>query len=136
MRGQKGWRGPRRPSSASLSLLPLLYAEEAWICASYRSAYNDMYLATVSPENPGRAQEELERLSQLAERTGGKLLARAAYHRAIDIGAQGVVDTYFSEGPQENMAWEAYQEANQSRSAEQLLARGMTERALSSEAAG
>ena len=54
-------------------------AEEAQIHAAYRAAYNDVYSSTVSPESPERAQEELERILRQAERTGDKLLARAAW---------------------------------------------------------
>jgi hypothetical protein len=74
-----------------------------------------------------------------AERTGDKLLARAAYHRAIDLSVQGVVDSYLSSRPQENRAWEsytaAYQEVSQSKGMDGLLERSLTDRAFS-EAAG
>src|SRR5215218_439380 len=83
-------------------------AEEAQIRASYRSAYNDVYYATIPYEDPAQGAQELERLLELAERTGDKLLARAAYHRGIDMGAQKVVDTYLAARPNENKAWEAY----------------------------
>ena len=113
-------------------------AEEAHIHAAFRSAYNEVHSATRSPESPQDAQEELERILQLAERTGDKLLARASYHRAIDLGAQGVVDSYLSSRPSEERAWasytEAYRDAQQSRSYESMLARGLAERAFSSEA--
>jgi hypothetical protein len=115
-------------------------AEEAQIYAAFRSAYNDVYSATLSPESLERAREELERLLQLAGRTGDKLLARAAYHRGIDLGAQGVVDSYLSSRPSEERAWtsytEALQEANESRGIGRILERGLTDRAFSSEAAG
>jgi hypothetical protein len=39
-----------------------------------------------------------------AERSGDKLLARAAYHRAIDLGIQSVVDAYLASRPAENRA--------------------------------
>ncbi len=114
-------------------------AEEAQIHAAYRAAYNDVYSSTLSPESPEQAQEELERLLHQAERTGDKLLARAAFHRAVDLGVQGVVDTYLASRPQENRAWEsytaAYQEAGQSRDVMHLLSRNPTERALSSDQA-
>jgi hypothetical protein len=80
-------------------------AEEAQIHAAYRAAYNDVYSSTLFSESPGEAQEELERLLDQAERSGDKLLAKAAYHRAIDLGVQSVVDTYLSTRPQENRAW-------------------------------
>jgi hypothetical protein len=115
-------------------------AEEAQIHAAFRAAYNDVYSSTASPERPEQAQEELGRILAQADRTGDKLLARATYHRAIDLGAQGVVDAYLSSRPSENRAWEsytaAYQEVSQSRGIEGLLARGLTERAFSSEPTG
>jgi hypothetical protein len=113
-------------------------AEEAQIYAAFRSAYHDVHSATVSLETPEQAQEELERILQQAERTGDKLLATAAYHRAIDLGAQEIVDAYLASRPQENRKWasytEAHQEASQSRSIEGLLGRGLMARAFSSEA--
>src|SRR5829696_8412979 len=115
-------------------------AEEAQIHAAYRAAWGDVYSATRSLESPEQAREELERLLSQAERTGDKLLARAVYHRAIDLRVQKVVDTYLSARPSENRAWEsytaAYQEVNESKGMEHVLARGLTERALASEAAG
>ena len=115
-------------------------AEVAKIHASYRAAFNDVYSSTRGAESPGQAKEELERVLEQAERTGDKLLARAAYHRGIDLGVQEVVNAYLSTRPQEERAWdsftEAYQEANESRSIEGLLGRGLTDRAFSSEAAG
>jgi hypothetical protein len=115
-------------------------AEEAQIHAAFRAAYNEVRSSTVFPESPERAQQELGRILSQAERTGDKLLARAAYHRAIDLGAQGVVDTCLSLRPQENKAWESYtaahQEHRESRGIGPILERGLAERALSSEAAG
>jgi hypothetical protein len=115
-------------------------AEEAQIHAAFRAAYNEVYSSTVSPESLDQARENLERILEQAERTGDKLLARAAFHRAADLGVQSVVDAYLDTRPSENRAWEsytaAYQEVNQSRGLEHVLARGLTERALSSEAAG
>jgi len=109
-------------------------AEEAQIHAAFRSAYNDVYSSTASPESQGQAEEELGRLLQQAERTGDKLLARAAFHRGIDLGAQSVVDAYLEQRPAEGRAWEAYttahQEARGSQGIEGLLARGLVERAF------
>ena len=111
-------------------------AEEAQIHAAYRAAYNDVYSVTVSFESPEEAQEELERQLQQAERSGDKLLARAAYHRAIDLGIQSVVDAYLASRPAETRAWESYTaehlEVNQSKDIGHLLERTLTERALSS----
>jgi hypothetical protein len=112
-------------------------AEEAQLHAAYRAAYNDVYSSTLIVESPAEAQEELERLLGQAERSGDKLLAKAAYHRAIDLGIQSVVDAYLSSRPTENRAWEsytaAYQEANQSKDSGHMLERTLTERALSSD---
>lgn len=114
-------------------------AEEAQIHAAFRAAWSDVYSSTLSPESPEQAQEELERLLHQAERTADKLLARATYHRAIDLGVQSVVDAYLTARPAENRAWEhyteAYQEVSQSKGIEHVLARGLTERAFSSDPA-
>jgi hypothetical protein len=131
-------------AKAAVFRVPIPYtaneAEEAQIYTAFRSAYNDVYFSTVAfDENPGQAGEELGRILAQAERTGDKLLARAAYHRAIDLGVQGVVDAYLSSRPQEERAWdsytEAYQEANQAKGIDGLLERSLTDRAFS-EAAG
>jgi hypothetical protein len=113
-------------------------AEEAQIHAAYRQAHNDVYSSTAYLDGPGEAREELERLLGQAERSGDKLLARAVYHRAIDLGAQSVVDSYLASRPTENRVWEAYtaahQEVSQSRGLGHLLERTLTGRALSSPA--
>ncbi len=112
-------------------------AEAAQIHAAYRSAYNDVYSNTLFFDSPAEAGEELERLLDQAERSGDELLARAAYHRAIDLGIQSVVDSYLSSRPAENKAWEAYtaahREASQSKDIGHMLERTLAERALSSE---
>jgi len=114
-------------------------AEAAQIHAAFRGAFSEVLSATASPESPHQAQEKLEEIMDQAERTGDTLLARAAYHRAIDLGIQGVVDSYLSPRPKESKAWEAYtqahQEVSQSRDIMHLLGRSLTERALSSDPA-
>jgi hypothetical protein len=114
-------------------------AEEAQIHAAYRGAYNEVSAAT-SAKTPQEAHETLGGLLELAERSGDKMLALAIYHRGIDLGAQGIVDTYLSTRPAESRKWDsytqAYQEANQANSFEGLLGRGLMARAFSSEAAG
>ncbi len=114
-------------------------AEAAQIHASYRAAFNDVYSATRGAEGSAQAQEELERVLGQAERTGDRLLARAAYHRGIDLGIQGIVDAYLAPRPAESRAWDAYttayREANRAGSVEGLLGDGFAVRALS-EAAG
>ena len=110
-------------------------AEEAQIHAAYRSAYNDVYSSTRGLTSPAEAQEELERHLHQAERSGDKLLAAAAYHRAIDLGIQSVVDSYLSSRPAASRAWESYTEAHQEESGAQgigfMLENALTERALS-----
>jgi hypothetical protein len=114
-------------------------AEAAQIRASYRAAYNDACSATRGAEGPAQAQEELERVLEQAERTGDGLLARAAYHRGIDLGIQGIVDAYLAPRPAESRAWDAYttahREANRAGSVEGLLGDGFAAHAFS-EAAG
>jgi hypothetical protein len=110
-------------------------AEEAQIHAAHRSAYNDVYSSTRGFESPAEVQEELERHLAQAERTGDKLLARAAYHRAIDLGVQSVVDTYLSSRPAEERAWnsytQAYREVQDASSIESLLGGALATRAFS-----
>jgi hypothetical protein len=114
-------------------------AEVAQIHAAFRAAFRDVYSSTATTDGPEQAGEELERILQQAERTGDKLLARAAYHRAIDLGVQGVVDAYLSSRPEDNRAWEAYtaayQDVRESRGIGHLLGRDLTERVLSSDPA-
>ncbi len=115
-------------------------AEAAQIHAAFRAAYKDVYSSTASPESPRQAQEELERILQQAERTGDGLLARAAYHRGIDLRLQGIVDAYLTPRPRENRAWESYtaahREASESRDVGHMLERSLMERALSSDTPG
>ena len=110
-------------------------AEEAQIHAAYRSAYNDVYSSTRDLESTAEVREELERHLHQAERSGDKLLARAAYHRAIDLGIQSVVDSYLSSRPAENRAWESYTaaqgEVNRAKGIGFMLERSLSERALS-----
>jgi hypothetical protein len=101
-------------------------SERAAIFSSYRSAAADVSLAA-SPE-------ELEGLLTQAERTGDVLLARAAFHAAIDRGHQPLVERYLSTRPKEAKAWERYtsavEEAQQATGIEGLLGTALFERAL------
>jgi hypothetical protein len=111
-------------------------AEEAQVHAAYRGAYNEVLSAT-SGVGPQEAQEKLGSLLELAERSGDKMLALAIYHRGIDLGAQGIVDSYLSSRPQESRKWDSYteasQEAQQANGFEGLLGRGLMARAFASE---
>jgi hypothetical protein len=116
-------------------------AEEAQIHAAYRAAYNELYYSTsLFADSPGEAQEELEQQLQQAERSGDELLAAAAYHRAIDLGVQSVVDTYLASRPAENRAWESYttalQEVQNASGIAGLFERALTERAFSEQPSG
>jgi predicted metal-dependent phosphoesterase TrpH len=115
-------------------------AEAAQIYAAFRGAWSDVLFATANPESPQQVGDKLEQILNQAERTGDTLLARAAYHRAIDLGVQPIVDSYLEGRPKEAQAWqrytEAYQEASQSRDVLNVLGRGLTERAFSSGASG
>jgi hypothetical protein len=112
--------------------------EKAQIFAAYRSALNDVHFATTfAAEDPAEATQELMRLLQQAERSGDELLARAVYHRGIDLGVQEIVNNYLATRPTEEKNWtaytEAHQEVNQSKDVGHLFERSLTERALSSE---
>jgi|SRR5215210_2720789 len=106
-------------------------AEKAQIYASFRAAANDAYYAATLTDNP---TGELERLLTQAERSGDELLARAAYHQAIDLGVQSVVDSYLTARPSENRIWERYteahQEVSQASSFDGLLQRSLSDRAF------
>jgi hypothetical protein len=101
-------------------------AERAQIFSSYRSAAADVSLAA-SPE-------ELEGVLKGAERTGDQLLAKAAFHAAIDRGHQQLVDAYLSTRPKAARAMERYaaavEEVQQATGIEGLLGTALFERAL------
>src|SRR5215208_4227618 len=72
-------------------------AEQAQIMAAFRSAWKDVLSATevdegsLLPELQQRqGEQKLTPILEQTERTGDFLLARAVYHRAIDLGAQGI----------------------------------------------
>ena len=111
--------------------------EKAQIRALRRGAYDGVYhsLYFLGPEE---AREELDRLLTRPERTGDPELADAVYHIATERGERSVADAYLERRPNQKRRWEAFvaanQDAAQSRGVEGILARGLTERALSSEA--
>ena len=65
-------------------------AEKAQIRAAHRAAYNDVYAAVASSEDPSYTDTELERLLERAERTQDPELAAAVYHVATERGARKV----------------------------------------------
>ena len=106
-------------------------AEKAQIMAAFRSARKDVLSATKIEDRESGAQvgQTLASILDEAERTGDPLLARAVYHRAIDVGEQGIVDRYLSTRKTEAAAWQRYTEAaaeaEQASSFESLYATGM-----------
>jgi hypothetical protein len=80
-------------------------AEQAQIHAAYRQGSGDVYWATMEP---GEAPAELEGILTEAERTDDTLMAKAAYHRAIDLGLQPIIDRYLADRPKEERAMERY----------------------------
>jgi hypothetical protein len=106
-------------------------AEKAQIMAAFRSARRDVLSATKIEDRESGAQvgQTLASILDEAERTGDPLLARAVYHRAIDVGEQGIVDRYLSTRKTEAAAWQRYTEAaaeaEQASSFESLYATGM-----------
>jgi hypothetical protein len=106
-------------------------AEVAQVHHAFRWAWDDVLMRT---HDVWGAQEELQEVLEQAERRGDSLLARAAYHRALDLGLQPVVDSYLSTRPREAKALERYnkalQEQEESRSIEGLLGGALTERQL------
>jgi hypothetical protein len=59
----------------------------------------------------GMEAEDLERTLSRAEKTGDRVLARAAYHEATERGVTRVADAYLKERPEEGRRWEKYVEA-------------------------
>jgi hypothetical protein len=108
-------------------------AEVAQVHAAFRSAWADVLMAT---PNPMGAQEELGEILEQAERTGDSLLARAAYHRGLDLGLQPIIDRYLQSRPKEAKALQRYnkavEEADQASSLENLLAGALAGRTLQS----
>jgi hypothetical protein len=112
-------------------------AKIAQIHGAFRSAWNEVLSATeVDPADPAGARDNLKALLSQAERTGDSLLARAAYHRALDVGDGEVIDTYLETRPKDATKYEKYVEASQA--AEQakdigsMLSAALTDRAFAS----
>ena len=113
-------------------------AEQAQIMAAFRSARKDVLSATKieDPESGVQVGQVLSEILYEAERTGDPLLARAAYHRSIDLGSQQVIDRYLSTRPADAQHWQRYTEAaaeaNQATSFESLFATGMMDQQFAS----
>ncbi len=73
---------------------------------SIRQSYRDASFHVL-----GMEAEDLERTLSRAEKTGDKVLARAAYHEGTDRGVSRVVDAYHRARPEEGRRWERYAEA-------------------------
>jgi hypothetical protein len=113
-------------------------AEQAQIMAAFRSARKDVLSATKIEDRESRAHlgQTLASILDEAERTGDPLLARAVYHRAIDVGEQGIVERYLSTRKTEADAWQRYTkaaaEAEQATSFESLYAGAMMDQQFAS----
>jgi hypothetical protein len=113
-------------------------AEKAQIMAAFRSARRDVLSATKIEDRESGAQvgQTLASILDEAERTGDPLLARAVYHRAIDVGEQGIVERYLSTRKTEADAWQRYTkaaaEAEQATSFESLYAGAMMDQQFAS----
>jgi hypothetical protein len=82
--------------------------EKAQLRAARRGAYDGVYGAVASAEDPARGEEELARLLKRAERTGDEELAGAVYHVATEKGIRNVADSYLEGRPEERKRWEGY----------------------------
>jgi hypothetical protein len=99
-------------------------AEQAQIMAAFRSARKDVLSATKieDPESGVQVGQVLSEILYEAERTGDPLLARAVYHRSIDLGSQQVIDRYLSTRPADAQHWQRYTEAAEANQATSLRA--------------
>ena len=82
-------------------------AERAQIHAAFRHASGEVQW-TAMEEEPSGSQEGLMGLLKRAERTDDTLMAKATYHRAIDLGLQPIIDRYLADRPKEERAMECY----------------------------
>ena len=114
--------------------------ERAQVRALRRGAYESVYNSIASDPDPEHVNEELDRLLTRAERTQDPKLADAVYHIATERGVRRVADAYLEKRPQAKRRWEefvaAQTEASELQGIGRILERGLTESALSSEAAG
>jgi len=114
--------------------------EQAQIRALRRGAYESVEALLARVPDPEYAGEELDRLLTRAERTQDPELADAVYHVATERGARNIADAYLEKRPHAKRRWEEFvaasREARESQGVEGLLARSLTDRAFSSEAAG
>jgi len=112
-----------------------------------REVYRNLWdVVQIQTQDLSEAKETLGQMLDQAARTGDDMLARVAYQRALDIGAQpsalgdfgmqAIVDRYLADKPQEAKALERYnnalQAANQAKNPESLLAQALTGRMFAS----
>jgi hypothetical protein len=123
------------------------YAEEAQINHLFRAALAEVKAAT---ENTESATQTLDALLDQALLTGDFLLARACFHRAIelgnrkielvdqsiDLGGQKIVDRFLANTPVDDKKWQRYTkaaaEAVQATSFESLYAGAMMDQQFAS----
>lgn len=110
-------------------------AEWATINAAYWDARDRVMEVTENPR-ASEAKDELEKLLDLAERSGDPILAAACYHRGLDLGLQSVVDAYLDFRDVEAKRLERYNEALEEQrkvnSVEDLLSTALTGKVLQS----
>lgn len=106
--------------------------EVAQVFQGFRSAWADVLIQTPQPLE---AKEELDEILDQAERTGDSQLARAAYHRGLDLNIQSIIDRYLDGKDKETKNLERYakalQEADRIHGLEHLLTGALGERVLS-----
>jgi hypothetical protein len=131
----------RERAEKALCEIPYPYAasdvEMAQIRALRREAYESVYNSIAFAQDPEHGHEELGRLLTRAERTQDSELADAVYHVATERGVRKVADAYLEKRPNARKRWDefvaAQTEVSRSGDIMNLMGRGITERAVSSD---
>jgi hypothetical protein len=77
-------------------------AESSAIFFDYRAVRAEVKALTEDfSDGPHQVYENLKEMLEQAELTGDKQLARAVYHRAIDVGASEVIERFIASRPRE-----------------------------------
>jgi hypothetical protein len=85
-------------------------AESAQVYSAFCNAWSDVEFATTG-ENVMNADETLNSMLCQAYRVGDELAAGAAYHRALDLGIESVIEKYHAKHPGAAKKHAAYLEA-------------------------
>jgi hypothetical protein len=110
-------------------------AESSAIFFDYRAVRAEVKALTEDfSDGPHQVYENLKEMLEQAELTGDKQLARAVYHRAIDVGASEVIERFIASRPKDKAAYrnyvEATQEAQRASGFEHLLTNALTQQQL------